>query len=188
MKPFKSANYPSIKRLVVALTLFLLCDMLHAAPVSNGDKTKPPSVFVDVGGCPVECCKYGDWVTEKRTALVDRPQGKRVVSILSKGNVVKALTGEVISTPIETKADRNIPGTAIKRGDTFYVLHYVGEGYWKVWFRGKITHAPDYGRSDFPRPKAEWWIKVKDSQGKIGWTLQTGNFSDQSSSDEEACQ
>lgn len=158
--------------------MLFLSGILGAA---NGDTTAkvPPRVFVDDGGCPFECCKYGQWTVEKPTTLVDRPNGNRVVAKLSKADVVDAITGRVISTPIAVKADRDIPETPIKIGDTFYVLHYNGEGYWKVWFRGIITYAPDYGRSDFPRPKAKWWVKVKDSRGNIGWTLARGNFADQ---------
>ncbi len=54
-----------------------------------------------------------------------------------KVDVVDGLTGKVISVPIAAKADRDIPETLIKMGDTFYVLHYEGEGYWEVWFRGR---------------------------------------------------
>ena len=42
----------------------------------------------------------------------------------AKGDVVTGLTGEVISVPIPAKADRDVPETPIKKGDTFYVLHY----------------------------------------------------------------
>ncbi len=170
----------------IAVLVFLSSTLL----ASDGDTklSVPPHVFVDVGGCPVECCRYGEWVVEEKTIVSDQPNGKRVLNTLSKGDFVTALKGEVISKPIATKADRDIPETPIKTGDTFYVLHYEGEGYWKVWFRGKTTHAPDYGRSDFPRPKAEWWVKIKDAHGQIGWVLQHGNFSPQHSSDKDVCE
>jgi hypothetical protein len=65
-------------------------------------------------------------------------------------------------------------------GDTFYVLHYDAEGYWKVWFHNKITYVHQ-SIMDVPQPKAEWWVKIKDSKGKIGWALSHGNFEHQDS-------
>jgi hypothetical protein len=178
------------KRRCKRIAIFLLVLSSNTLLAANNDTNirVPPHVFVDAGGCPIECCKYGHWVVGERTALLDRPNGKRVVNSLSKGDVVNGLTGQVISTPMAAKADRDIPDTPIKKGDTFYVLHYSGEGYWKVWFRGKMTYAPDYGRLDFPRTKSEWWVKIKDSDGKIGWALQHGNFSDQHPSDQDVCE
>jgi hypothetical protein len=165
-------------QIISMLALVLLSSSLHA---SNNDKEKrvPPRAFVDDAACPFECCKYGQWTVEKPTELVDKPNGKQPVSTLSKGDVVTGLTGQVISAPVAVKADRDIPDTEIKKGNIFYVLHYNGEGYWKVWYRGKITYTPDYGRLDFPHPKAKWWVKIKDSNGNIGWAPSHGNFGHQ---------
>jgi hypothetical protein len=167
------------KRLIriAILALFLLSGVLAAD--SDANQKIPPHILVDDGACPFECCKYQQWTVEKVTTLLDRPKGRRVVNTLSRGDVVTGLTGETISTPIAVQADRDIPDTPIKKGDTFYVLHYNGEGYWKVWFRGKLTYTPDYGRSNFPRPKVEWWVKIKDSHGNVGWSLSHGNFAHQ---------
>ncbi len=100
------------------------------------------------------------------------------MNTLPKGEVVTGLTGEVISTPIATKADRDIPETPIHKGDTFYVLHYDGEGYWDAWFRGRITLVHE-SVLDFPKPKAKWWVKIKDSHGNLGWALSHRNFAHQ---------
>jgi hypothetical protein len=159
------------------LPALLLTIGLHQTGSDTGPK-RPPRVFVDVGACPFECCTYRRWTVEKETALLDRPNGKRVVVSLSKGDVVTGLTGEVISVPIPVKTDRDIPETPIKAGDTFYVLHYDGEGYWKVWFRGKMTSVHQ-SVIDVPQPKAKWWVKIKDSHGNIGWALSHGNFGNQ---------
>ncbi|MHB8410343.1 MAG: hypothetical protein ACYDDI_00175 [Candidatus Acidiferrales bacterium] len=149
----------------------------------NGDtrqaqQEKPPHVFVDVGVCPFECCTYRQWTVVKKTAILDRPSGKKILETVSKGTVVTGLSGEVISEPIPVKTDRDIPGTPIKNGDTFYVLHYDGEGYWKVWFDGKIAYVHE-SVIDVPHPKADWWVKIKDAHGRIGWALSSDNFAHQ---------
>jgi len=161
------------------LSVFLL------TVTSNGNtrqsqQEKPPHVFVDVGACPFECCTYRRWVVAKRTAILDKPQGKKILETLSKGAVVTGLTGEVISEPIPIKTDRDVPRTPIRNGDTFYVLHYDGEGYWKVWFDGKIAYVHE-SVIDVPHPKTEWWVKIKDAHGSIGWALSTDNFAHQDS-------
>jgi len=165
-----------LKKRMIMFSMVLLSGILHAA---NDDAGKvPPRVFVDDGACPFECCTYRQRTVEKPTRLVDAPNGKKVVGTLSEGDVVQGLTGKVISTPIAAKADRDIPETPIKAGDTFYVLHYEGEGYWKVWFQGKIASVHQ-SVMDVPHPKAEWWVKIKDSQGNTGWALSQGNFAHQ---------
>jgi hypothetical protein len=97
---------------------------------------------------------------------------------LQKGEVVQGLTGQVISKPIAVKANREIPETPINDGDTFYVLHYEGEGYWKVWFHGKTTSVHQ-SVIDIPHPTSEWWVKVKRSDGLVGWTLSDKHFEHQ---------
>ena len=162
-------------RISQTVVLLLLTAVGNSAP-SQG--LKPPRVYVDVGACPFECCKYRQWAVTKKVTVVDRPNGKSVIETLSRGAIVTGLTGEVISEPIPFKSDRDIPDTPIKRGDTFYVLHYDGEGYWKVWLNGKTTFVHE-SVMDVPHPKAEWWVKIKDSRGTIGWALSNGNFAHQ---------
>ena len=144
----------------------------------SGKSQKPPHVYTDVGACPFECCKYGQWTVAKKVRVLDRPNGKQVIETLSKGDIVTGLTGEVISQPIPFNADRDVPDTPIKRGDTLYVLHYDGEGYWKVWLDGKITLVHE-DVMEVPHPKADWWVKIRDSHGTTGWALSNGNFAHQ---------
>lgn len=115
---------------------------------------------------------------EKPVAVFDRPNGREIAH-LSKGERVKALTGEVISKPVPVRADRDIPDTPVKAGDTFYLLHYDGEGFWKAWFRGKKIQV-DEGDINGPKPKSVWWAKIKDSRGRVGWALsEKNNFGNQ---------
>lgn len=165
------------KAIVFVMGCFVLGLMLSLR-VQASDADQPPKRFVDVGACPFECCKYRQWVVRDSAQLLDRPNGKRAVGSLRKGESVQGLTGEVISTPVAVKADREIPETPIKAGDTFYVLHYDGEGYWKVWFHGKMTFVHQ-SVIDVTQPKAEWWVKVKKADGVAGWTLSEKHFEHQ---------
>lgn len=165
-----------LRQPITILSLVLLSAVLSAS--DDAGAKMPPRVFVDDGVCPFECCTYRQWTVEKPTTLLDQPNGKQVLGTLAKGDIVQGLTGKVISTPIPAKADLDIPETPIKKGDTFYVLHYEGEGYWKVWFEGKTTSVHQ-SVMEVPHPKAEWWVKVKDAHENVGWALSQGNFAHQ---------
>jgi hypothetical protein len=32
---------------------------------------------------------------------------------------------------------------------------------------------------NIPDPKAEWWVKINDLKGRIGWTISHANFKHQ---------
>lgn len=164
---------------VAGLSLVFIMASSAGAAQNNGTAAKdtPPAVFVDEGACPFECCTYREWTVEKTVAVFDRPNGN-VIAHLAKGERVNALTGEIISKPIATKANNDIPDTPVKKGDTFYVLHYAGEGFWEAWFRGKKIQV-DEGDVNGPKPKSVWWAKIKGSRGRLGWALAAGNFSNQ---------
>jgi len=160
---------------VAAVLIFLFCAVCLSACASGAASEKPPSPFVDAGACPFECCTYRQWTVRDRVELVDRPNGTRVVGTLRKGDAVQGLTGQVISTPVEAKAEQDIPATPIKSGDTFYILHYHGEGFWAVWLRGNILQVEEPYLKP-PWPKAEWWVQVKSGDGVTGWTLSEKHF------------
>jgi hypothetical protein len=138
-------------------------------------QNRPPSVYVDIGACPFECCTYRQWKVNDAVTLRNEPRGGFFVTSLDKGDIVEGLTGEVISIPRALKADRDIPETRIKAGDTFYILHYDGEGYWKAWFRGRVTYVHQ-SVVNVPRIRADWWVKVKDAAGNVGWALSDRHF------------
>jgi hypothetical protein len=159
---------------------FLLLGLLVASTIAaqTTGEQKPPNVYIDKGACPFECCTYREWVTRTDVTLLDRPNGKTVVGRVKKGQKVMALTGEVHSIPLRTIAHYDHPDAGVKAGDTIYILHYMGEGYWKVWHDGKL-----FDMDDFPdkgsKPKSTWWVKLKTSAGAIGWTVEHGNFENQ---------
>jgi len=166
-------------RTICAPSLLLLGVVFASvmAAQTTGEQ-KPPNISIDKGACPFECCTYREWVTRSDVTLFDSPNGKRVVGRVKKGQKVLALTGEVHSVPLRMIAHYDFPDGGVKKGDTVYLLHYVGEGYWKAWHDGKL-----FDTADFPdkgsRPKSTWWVKLKTSAGVIGWTVEHGNFENQ---------
>lgn len=155
---------------------------------------RPPTVFVDEGACPFECCTYREWKTEKTTTAYARPDRRsKQVGHFIAGTQVVALTGQV-----RTVAGRFIvkkPHEKFKRGDVICLYTYLGEGVFKIWFRGKISEEnigfSPYGGSMGKRCEVEnlcwgelekelrmtWWIKIRSADGWIGWTNLGENFS-----------
>ncbi len=139
--------------------------------------------YVDNGACPFECCTYRNWTVDKatdvRTAMRD---GASIAFKLRKGEKVRGLTGAVITTQageVRVLKRTQIGNRMANPGDTLYILTYEGEGYSKVWYRGRISSEETYDRAVFReirQPKSVWWVKVRNSKGKIGWSRQPENF------------
>ena len=156
------------------LGLFVVC-VRAARPAGEQN---PPRVYIDKGACPFECCTYREWVARTDVALLDSPNGKRTVGTIKKGQKVLALTGEIHSVPLKFAAQSDYPEAGVKAGDTIFLLHYVGEGFWKVWHDGKVVEI-DSIPGEASKPKAIWWVELKTPSGAIGWTVEHRNFDNQ---------
>ena len=153
-------------------------------PVING--AMPLIPYEDPGACPFECCKYQRWTATAQTAIrQDRQNNSPVAFTLRAGEKFTALTGIVITTkPGQARVLKpiSIGGLRAKPGEIVYTLTYQGEGFYKVWYKGKTADLDvlggDGGDSlkEVSPPQSIWWVKVKNSKGQIGWTSQTKNF------------
>ncbi len=137
----------------------------------------PPQLYISKGACPFECCTYQLWIANRVVALVDHPGGK-VIAQVRKGDKVQAITGEVETHQLRFKIKRkgldfDKVTEPVPVGSTVYLLHPVGEGFWLVWFNGKVIQMdPEYVG---PGPQYQWWAKVKVKSGRIGWVRMNAN-------------
>jgi hypothetical protein len=157
-------------------------------------QSKPPAVYVDKGACPFECCTYRMWKTEKTTIAYALPnKHSKRVGTFKTGSRVRALTGEVRTEPSRFIVKK--PQGKYKPGDVLWVYTPVGEGFYKIWFKGRMyqeeltymsgpfersmptcEETPDcWGKLD-KELRVEWWVKIKSADGWIGWTNQAENF------------
>jgi hypothetical protein len=81
----------------------------------------------------------------------------------------------------------------LSEGDRLYLFTNQGEGYVSGWFRGRVLESFDTvgfaPAADCDkltggcvgiverRPESEWWVKVRNRQGAIGWLLIPKGFS-----------
>jgi hypothetical protein len=148
--------------------------------------------YNDVGACPFECCTYREWLVNKPTVLLkDMTENSPVVFKVRKGETVRGINGVVITTKAGIgRATRNASlqyynekkntarNVTIKKGEQFLLLTYLGEGFYRVWYKGQILQS-SMDDSEFKmlsEPKSIWWVKIKNRKGQIGWTKLHGNF------------
>lgn len=148
----------------------------------------PPRFYIDKENCPGEGCTYkGPWTIQKTTPAFARPDARSPkLGRFIAGHSAVALTGEV----------QTIPGRFVVRkahekyrvGDVLWLYTYLGEGYFNIWYGGKMypeamhftPYGPARGCEESPdcwgrlvrTPKSTWWIKLKDQKGLTGWTTE----------------
>ena len=161
-------------------------------------QSAPPRHYEDFGACPFECCTYRQWTVNADTIFYkDRSTNSPVSFRAKKGEHVTGMTGVVITlqpgkalvkkaTTLGTEKHQ----VQVKPGDVLYVLHYMGEGYYKFWFNGRIYQDQIPSISDrlspeektrqliqpLNEPQTVWWVKVKNKRGQIGWSKQDRHF------------
>ena len=126
-------------------------------------------------------------MTKTTVFYKDRQPNSSIVFRSQQGEKVTGLTGVVI-TLRPGKALIKQAGTLgedknkvrVKKGEELYLLNYMGEGYFKFWLRGRIYSDEMAGGNAVVRllsePETVWWVKVKDSHGRTGWTKETNHF------------
>jgi hypothetical protein len=147
-----------------------------------------PKYYIDKGACPFECCTYREWSVDKTTEIHKEPKvSSPILGTAKKGTKALAQTGEVHTKPgkliVRKKAN------TFRKGDVLWVYTYLGEGYFKIWYRGKFIEdqidfnirnpsVDDWGYFEI-LPDSKWWVRIRTNSGLEGWTNEPGNFSNQ---------
>ncbi|HJP94385.1 MAG TPA: hypothetical protein VJ875_20660 [Pyrinomonadaceae bacterium] len=176
--------------ILLGATAILMTTTLVSYP-----QTKRPAVYVDKRACPFECCTYRKWKTERMTVAYEQPdRSSRRVGKFKAGTWVTGLTGEVATLPGKFVIFKN--HEKYKPGDVLWVYTPLGEGFYKVWFKGRMYQEElEYMNGPFEQsyPTCEqtpncwgrlekqlqvtWWVKVRSAEGWVGWSDKPENFS-----------
>jgi hypothetical protein len=181
------------KALAAIIFLFSMsCFTFAQTNPRMADKSFPKLPYVKKGACPFEGCMYGKWTLMEPAKLCEH-QGldSRVLADLKIGQTVEALTGEIhttrygeISVNKSRMLDTDKEKLILKPGDVLYDLEYLGEGFHRVWYKGKLyeialgsDHLQDsdipYGRIIAER-RTNWWVNVRikgPGKGLNGWIV-----------------
>ena len=101
---------------------------------------------------------------------------------LKAGEKVQGVTGVVITTQpgiVRVLKKTTLANVSLKSGDQLFLLTNLGEGFSKIWFKGRIFEGDPYDESTYKtirEGKSIWWVKVKNRKGQIGWSRQPENF------------
>jgi hypothetical protein len=188
-------------------TLACLCVLVAPGAYTARAQRLPPRNYEDRGACPFECCTYREWSVRADTVLYKgRAKNSPAAFRVRKGERVRGLTGVVVTLrpgravviKATTLGHEEGKKLRVRPGDVLYLLHYEGEGVYKIWFRGKtyeyeMPHAPDGHYKGTPGgpmgefirkesdPETVWWVKVRNGRGQVGWTKQDEHFGDMDS-------
>lgn len=178
--------------------------LLTGDPVVAQRATRPLIPFEDPGACPFEGCQYGEWTARVPVSVrADRRDTAPVVFTLEAGEPLTALDGVVVTTrlgivrfsragELETDFDDWTRGSLhLEAGATLYLLHSIGEGWYRAWFDGAMrdidmssvvgnircekTPAACAGRV-IQKGQYQWWVQIRNRRGQLGWTRETDKF------------
>lgn len=179
----------------MTLLLPLVYSAAMAAVLAGRNADTHPDVYVDEGACPFECCTYGIWRVDKPTELYSEPNHEsRAIRHLAAGSLIDADGGKVITQARRFAVKRD--HAEYRRGDVLWVYTYLGEGFFRVWHAGQMEEeqlefSPEGGTAgdrcqdserlcwgELDRPlRTTWWIRIRDHDGRDGWTDAPENFS-----------
>lgn len=144
--------------------------------------------YLDFGACPFEGCVYREWSVNKRMIVREKPDGNSLIAfVLKPGQKVVAETGVVATLRVGSavvKEPAQIGREVAPVGAQVEVLHYNGEGFWKVRYHGQLdSRGIDHpGNPPFEKlkmiqpPHVVWWVRIRSADGSIGWTNESDNF------------
>ena len=135
-------------------------------------------------------------------------KGERVtalsgVVITTQAGVVRIVKPGVIDVYSKRLPKAPRVSIAVTPGDRVYLFTNQGEGYMSGWFDGRILESfdtasmgPAEACANYKggclgiverRPQSEWWVKVRNRAGAIGWVLIPKGFSAPSFDKMDAC-
>ena len=149
----------------------LAAALFPLAAFGQASASMPKLPFYEWGICPGEGCQYGRWKARIETIAFDTwKPGRRTIAHLSPGDSVVALTGGVITyKPGVLRIPQDDPAHGLKAGDEILTYTYLGEGFFTVWFHGRLYHEFDTTAAHGEAGQKTWWAKVKLDSGRIGW-------------------
>jgi len=166
----------------------------------KGQAPGPPESphFENITGvCFDGSCLLGTWkVSKEATLRADHAEDSTAVVIVPAGETLQLV--RIVSEVKPVHARVVFDQGRFLEGDDFYVLNSLGEGYFRVWYYGRVVEEEILGVSmeqtengdwaTCPEPDANcwaeargipeeiWWAEVKTRDGRQGWLREPASF------------
>jgi hypothetical protein len=188
------------KRKYLAAACVAACAMFGAiapgqdrASAQDRAPAAPSLPVVDYKACPFEGCTFGKWIVMQPTTIFSTwRKGRHPVGTLAKGEIVTGLTGVHITfEPDQISIQQDLPELQLRSGDVIQRYMYRGEGFCDLWIKGQwkrdfeCTFMTEKNNSGCLRDcsavvisegKKDWWVRLRTTQGSIGWSKAEGQF------------
>ena len=175
----------------------LICSVFVVSPAQSPSKevfTNAPLLpVIDYNACPFEGCTFRKWIVTHDSEIFSTWKLPRnPVASLRTGEVVTGLTGVHITySPDRVEVLSAIPELGVQPGDVILRYMYRGEGFADIWAKGQWHRQYD---CTFIAEKSEggclrdcaakvisegrknWWVRLRTSQGSVGWTKVEDQF------------
>jgi hypothetical protein len=171
--------------------------LLLAGACGKTQQAGPPIPFDEPGACPFQCCTYREWTVDWDTDVhTDKRDDAPIAFHVALNDTVMALTGVVTTTKAgRASSARQVSVGSnhlpVAGGQPIYLLRNVGGGDWKIWVNGQTDQqyipsaaycssgnqsADECALSVVEQPETVWWVKVRDTRGREGWTREVDHF------------
>lgn len=160
---------------------------MHSLTPTTTAPTDSDTAIIVRGACPLECCQYGAWRFRRAADVRAAPSDSAtMVGRLPPGSRVTADSGWVIVDPVGIVVvlddyEDESSHQRFTKGDTLFVLDYLGEGLVNVRWRDTTMpvqwtwdSAGTYGLKLLREPTSSWWAHVTTSHGLSGWVRMAG--------------
>ena len=159
---------------VVVVSLFFL------RSASEAQLLRPKVPYIQHNVCPFECCQYGRWISKSLLkAYKLEGDDSTVVFIIEPGEEFTAIGGNVHIMKLgEIVLNKSFD--EFTEGDKIYILSYRGEGFYDLWYKGKVLDSTEEVWSNgvlIESPEFVWWVSIKNKAGEQGW-LRLKNISE----------
>ena len=180
-------------RFLVILSLSVTSLFAAQIPADKSATAEPLLPVVDYKACPFEGCTFRKWFVTKDVTLYSTwKEGRKSVAAVMHGKVVTGLTGVHITyEPDRVQVLQPVPELRLQAGDIILRYMYRGEGFADIWAKGQwrreydctfITEKDNAGclrdcaAKVISDGRKDWWVRVKTSEGFIGWANAEDQF------------
>ena len=158
----------------------------------------PGPHFEDITGvCFDGSCLLKEWIVARETVLYgEHDPGAAVVATVTPHQILSVV--QVLSEVKPVRAVVVFDQGRFLQGDEFYILNSLGEGYFRVWYYGRVVEEEILGVSmeqaengewmKCPEPDVNcwaeaqgypeevWWARIKTGDGREGWLREPASF------------